>query len=241
MIQVDIVIPIYNEEEALPALHSKLQQIIASDDFQYRIIYVDDGSSDQTPRFLRELAAADVKVVVIELSRNFGHQAALTAGLDQAEGDYVITMDGDGQHPPELIPELVRLAQAGYDIVLAQRMKGENPRLKEFSSQQFYRLINLIGDTNIRPGISDFRLMKRPVVLALRELREYHRLLRGMVNWMGYRTVILPYHQPERLAGKSKYTIRKMARLAIHAIFSFSLVPLYLGISIGVIFNLAGR
>ena len=235
-IRVDIVIPVYNEEEGLLAFHRALRQGIDGLSCSFTLYYIDDGSSDRTPELLTELAQQDGRVVVVQLSRNFGQQAALTAGIDLAEGDYVITMDGDGQHPPELIGEMLKLAQSGYDVVLAQRIDESPSAFKTLTSNMLFSLINRIGETRILPGAPDFRLLKRSVVLSLRKLREYHRLLRGMVAWMGYRTVILPYRQPERLAGKTKYSLRKMLRLAVHAIFSFSLVPLYLGISVGAIF-----
>jgi polyisoprenyl-phosphate glycosyltransferase len=235
--QVDIIIPVYNEEDAAASFHSQLAQALASLPDPFRIIYVNDGSTDGTAEVLDRIASSDQRVTVVELSRNFGHQAALTAGLDLSEGDYVITMDGDGQHPPHLIGEMLSLARSGYDVVLTQRIEeGQRPAFKKWSSSLFYRLINRIGDTQILPGSADFRLLSRPVVLSLRSMREYHRLLRGMVSWAGYRSVILPYHQPERLGGRSKYSARKMLNLAMNAIFSFSLVPLYIGISVGVIF-----
>lgn len=237
---VSLVVPVYNEEEAVGAFHAQLQEAIAPLAYHFTIYYVNDGSSDGTQQALQQIANQDDCVVVVELSRNFGHQAALTAGLDMAEGDYVISLDGDGQHPPALIGEMLRLAEAGCDVVLTQRVEAEQPAgrpsFKRWSSEQFYRLINRIGDTQVLPGAADFRLLRRPVVLALRQMREYHRLLRGMVAWMGYRTVILPYHPPERLAGQSKYSLRKMLGLAMNAIFSFSLVPLYIGISVGALF-----
>ncbi len=202
--------------------------------YQFQIIYVNDGSTDRTGEILQQLAGQDERVTAIELSRNFGHQAALTAGLDAVESDYVITMDGDGQHPPSLIPAMLELAGAGYDLVLTQR---EDPfsgsAFKRQTSDLFYRLINRVGDTQVLPGGADFRLMTRTAADGLKQMREYHRFLRGMVAWMGFRTVILPYTPSERLAGKSKYTLRKMVRLAANAIFSFSLVPLYIGLSMG--------
>jgi len=235
---VDVIIPLFNEEAALPRLHQQLSEVINHQNYIFNIYYVDDGSTDATQSILRTIKDKDNRVTVLELSRNFGHQAALTAGLDQATGDFVITMDGDGQHPPELIPELIRLAESGYDVVIAQRIEETNASFKNVTSRLFYRLINLIGDTNIQAGAADFRLLKKPVVEALRNMREYHRLLRGMVAWMGYHTVILPYNQPTRLGGKTKYSLGKMLRLAAHATFSFSLIPLYLGLSVGAIFLL---
>ena len=234
---VDIVIPVYNEEDAVEAFHQQLRRVVdALDEFLFRIIYVNDGSTDRTQSILVGIAAADRRVVVLELSRNFGQQAALTAGLDSCTAQYVITMDGDGQHPPNLIPEMLKLAQAGYDVVMTQRVEERTPFFKSYTSRLFHRFINFIGDTHIEPGAPDFRLLTRPVVQSLQTMREYHRLLRGMVAWIGYRSVLLPYQQPERLAGITKYSLSKMLKLAVHAIFSFSLVPLYLGISLGAIF-----
>jgi dolichol-phosphate mannosyltransferase len=235
--RVDLVVPVYNEEEAVTAFHGQLTQVIDSLPFAFQIYYINDGSRDQTMPRLNEIAAADSRVVVVELSRNFGHQAALTAGLDMADGDYVITLDGDGQHPPQLIPEMLRLAQSGYDVVLTRRNEEEGlSAFKRWTSSLFYRLLNRIGDTRVLPGSADFRLLSHSVVLALRNMREYHRFLRGMVAWMGFPTIILPYNQPQRIAGQSKYSLKKMVRLSADAVFSFSLVPLYIGISVGVLF-----
>jgi len=233
---VGIVIPVYNEEEALPAFHRLLCDAIQPLPYVFSIYYVNDGSVDGSGELLQGLAREDERITVIELSRNFGHQAALTAGIDAAVGDFVITLDGDGQHPPNLIPAMLELAEAGYDLVLTERdHEMDTPRFKRQTASLFYRLINRIGETQVLPGGADFRLMSRPVVDGLKQMREYHRFLRGMVAWMGFRTVILPYHPPDRLAGQSKYTLRKMMRLAANAIFSFSLVPLYVGLSLGVL------
>jgi polyisoprenyl-phosphate glycosyltransferase len=233
---VGIIIPVYNEEEALLVFHQQLCDAIHSLPQAFFIYYINDGSTDGTGEILQRLALQDNRVTTIELSRNFGHQAALTAGIDVAEGDYIITMDGDGQHPPCLIPAMLDLAASGYDLVLTQRNDEHNgAAAKRQTAGWFYTLINRIGDTQILPGGADFRLMSRPAVEGLKQMREYHRFLRGMVSWMGFRTVILPYTPPIRLAGRSKYTWRKMMRLAANAIFSFSLVPLYIGITMGAI------
>jgi dolichol-phosphate mannosyltransferase len=235
---IDIIIPLYNEEESLSVLHQQLFTVINQLKYDFKVWYVNDGSSDETQKIVQGFIDEDSRVIGLELSRNFGHQAALTAGLDKANGDLVITMDGDGQHPPELIPEMIKLAESGYDVVIAQRLERENATFKNISSHLFYRLINTIGDTNIQAGAADFRLLRKSVVNSLRSMREYHRLLRGMVAWMGYHTIILPYNQPNRLGGKTKYSFRKMLRLAAHATFSFSLIPLYMGISVGALFLL---
>jgi len=234
---ISIIIPVYNEEETLPVFHAMLCETLDSQPYAFTFLYVNDGSTDRTARELAQLAASDNRVQVVELSRNFGHQAALTAGLDRAEGDLVITMDCDGQHPPGLIPQMISLAMLGYDIVITQRHQAQSlSLLKRLSSDLFYRLLNWIGDTQVLPGSADFRLMSRTAVLSLRSMREYNRFLRGMVAWMGFRTVILPYQQPPRLTGASKYSARKMFRLAANAVFSFSLVPLYLSLSLGGVF-----
>jgi dolichol-phosphate mannosyltransferase len=233
---VDIVVPVFNEEGILEAFHGELDRETSALGQSVTIYYVNDGSTDATAERLLDIARRDPRVVVVELSRNFGHQAALSAGLDQSRGDVVITMDGDGQHPPAMIPEMLRLSESGYDVVIAQRVAGDTPAPKRWTSLAFYWLLNRLSDTSVLPGAADFRLMTRPVVDALRAMPEYHRFLRGMVAWLGYRTVILPYAEAQRAGGRSKYTMRKMLRLAGDAIFSFSLVPLRIGIGLGMLF-----
>ncbi|RME90313.1 MAG: glycosyltransferase [Anaerolineae bacterium] len=231
---IAIVLPVYNEGEIIERTHARLRAVVDALPYPCTIYYVDDGSTDDTPRRLAALAETDARVEVITLSRNFGHQAALTAGLDLADGDIVITLDADGQHPPELIPQMIDLVRQGYDVVQTQRM-DEYPgfSFKRWTSAAFYALINRISGTHIAPGTADFRALSRRAVDALRKMPEYHRFLRGMVAWMGFPTVILPYHPAERVGGKSKYSLRKMVKLAMDAIFSFSLVPLYIGVSLG--------
>jgi polyisoprenyl-phosphate glycosyltransferase len=235
--RVDIVIPVYNEEKVVAGFHRQLCQAIDRLPYAFTIFYVNDGSTDKTQALLEGIAAAAgrVHVEVFELSRNFGHQAALTAGLDQADADYVITMDSDGQHPPEMLAQMLDLARSGYDVVLTQRIEEEGiSAFKRWTSTQFYNLLNRISSTRVTPGAADFRLLARPVVDALRSMHEYHRFLRGMVAWSGFRTVILPFKPALRLAGESKYSLKKMVGLGMDAIFSFSLVPLYVAISVGV-------
>lgn len=231
---LDIVVPVYNEARGLAAFQQELSEVADRLPFGVEIYYVDDGSTDGTDDVLESLASKDPRVVVIELSRNFGHQAALTAGLDASRGDVVITMDGDGQHPPALIPEMLHLFSAGYEVVLAQREYAKNASMiKRSTSRAFYWLLSRIGDTRIAPGCADYRLMSRSVVDALQGMQEYHRFLRGMVAWLGYRTVIVPYLERNRGQGKSKHGFRRMLRLAGDAVSSFSLVPLRLGIAVG--------
>lgn len=233
---VDLVIPVYNEEGVVEQTYEGIRKVIDASPHAFTVYYIDDGSEDGTVASLNALAKKDKRVVVLELSRNFGHQAALTAGLDAAQGDFVISMDADGQHPPEMIPQMIALFEQGYDIVQAQRVEDSSLSFKKVTSSAFYRLINAISGTEMVPGAADFRGMSRQAVDALKSMPEYHRFLRGMVSAMGYKGVILPYHETKRVAGRTKYSLGKMFRLAMDAIFSFSLVPLYIGMSAGVIF-----
>jgi dolichol-phosphate mannosyltransferase len=236
--RLDFIIPLYNESAGLRAFHTSLLEALASLPHELRFFYVDDGSTDDTGAILAELARADRRIQPIALSRNFGHQAALSAGLAAVSGDAVLMMDGDGQHPPTLAPEMVRLYEAGYDVVQTQRIDPGGLRFKRASGAAFYWLINRLGETRIPEGAADFRLLSRDAVNALRQLGEYHRFYRGLVEWIGFRSVILPYTPSPRLAGRSHYSLRKMLRLAGDGLFSFSLAPLRLALVIGMLFLL---
>jgi len=236
-LQVDLVIPVFNEEEAIKRTYADICQVVDALPYEFRFIYVDDGSNDGTADALRDICAKDPRVTLLQLSRNFGHQAALTAGMDASQGDVMISLDGDGQHPPALIPKMLDLIQQGYDIVQGQRIEENRAAsFKKVTSNFFYWLINRISGTRVLQGAADFRALSRDALNGARSMQEYHRFLRGMISWMGYESVILPYHEPERIAGKSKYSLGKMVRLASDAIFSFSLAPLYIGLSAGVVF-----
>ena len=237
---VDVVIPVFNEGEALHGFHERLSEAIAGLPHAFRFLYVNDGSGDNTSEALANLAAADARVQPVNLTRNFGHQAALSAGIDACNADAVIMMDGDGEHPPSLIPEMLRLFDSGYDIVHTHRIdRGRSGFfLKSLTSKGFYWTITRLGETRIAEGSADFRLMSREAVNALRQLPEYHRFYRGMVQWIGFSSVILPFVPTDRIAGKSKYSLRKMLRLAGDGMFSFSLAPLRLGLLLGAMFLL---
>jgi len=235
--KIDLIIPVFNEAGVIEQFHGQISSVLNGIPAPFQIYFVDDGSTDGTADTLRSIAEADPRVTVLTLSRNFGHQAALSAGLDASQGDFVISMDGDGQHPPELIAQMLDLYQQGYEIVQAQRVDdGRTFSVKHATSSAFYSLINRISGTQIVPGAADFRGLSRQVVDALKSMPEYHRFLRGMVSWMGYRSIILPYSETKRMGGSSKYSFGKMFRLASDAIFSFSLIPLYIGLSAGGIF-----
>jgi glycosyltransferase involved in cell wall biosynthesis len=234
---IDLIIPVYNEAGVVEHTYGRVCEIIRQLPHTFHIYLVDDGSTDATADSLAALARQDDRITVLTLARNFGHQAALTAGLDASRGDFVITLDADGQHPPEMIPRMIELFAQGYDIVQAQRIEEEQSfSFKKATSSGFYSLINRISGTQMTAGAADFRGISRQVVEALKSMPEYHRFLRGMIAWVGYRSVILPYHETPRVAGQSKYSLGKMFRLAMDALFSFSLVPLYIGLSAGGIF-----
>jgi glycosyltransferase involved in cell wall biosynthesis len=231
-LRVDLVIPVFNEAGVVEQTHARICAVVRDLPYDFTIYYVDDGSTDGTVDSLENLN--DTRVKVLAFSRNFGHQAALTAGMDVTQGDIVITMDGDGQHPPEMIPQMIDLVRQGYDIVQTQRVDQAEPAsFKKSTSGLFYRLINAISGTRVLPGAADFRALSRQAVDALKAMPEYHRFLRGMVSWIGFSVIILPYQPGERISGTSKYSFGKMFRLAMDAIFSFSLMPLYIGLSMG--------
>jgi polyisoprenyl-phosphate glycosyltransferase len=235
---IDVIVPLYNEEEVVAEFHRRLMEVVRRLRVEYdvAIYYVNDGSVDHTADELAKVASTDDGVTILELSRNFGHQAALTAGLDHAEGDLVVMLDGDGQHPPELIADMVAQYRSGYEVVLTQRVAMDRSHFKRWTSRAFYRVLSVIGDTPVTAGSADFRLVARPVLTALRGMREYHRFLRGMIAWTGFRTVVLPYVERPRLGGQPKYSLRGMAQLAAHATFSFSLVPLKVALVVGLVF-----
>lgn len=240
---LSVVCPAYQEEDVLPIFHHELSAVLAQfkGEFRVEVIYVDDGSSDRTLNVLRDLAATDPQVRYLSLSRNFGHQAALTAGLEHARGDVIVTMDSDLQHPPRLIPELLAKWREGFDIVLTIRADDERlPWTKRFSSKLFYAVMRHLSDTDIRDAASDFRLMSRKGVDALLQLKERHRLLRGMVQWLGFKTAEIPCRPDARRAGRTKYTLRRMLRLAGEGFFSFSLVPLRVSTWLGMATILVG-
>lgn len=237
-----VVCPCYNEAEVLPAFYESLKTTLESlPSVRYRILFIDDGSTDHTLADLNRLAAADPAVRVYSLSRNFGHQVALSAGLDAARGDAVIMMDTDLQHPPALIPALVEKWLAGADVVSAvRRTTADETIFKRLSSRGFYLLLNRMSDTPIYEGAADFCLLSRRAHKALRAMPERHRFLRGMVAWIGFERVFVEYDAPARAAGQSKYTLRRMLRLASNALFSFSAAPLQTASRMGLAAIVAG-
>ncbi len=237
---ISVVVPVCSEADNVSPLAARIATALSATGLPYELLFVDDGSTDQTPDRLRQLAAASPAVRILELSRNFGHQAALLAGLEHARGDAVISLDGDLQHPPELIPELIGHWRAGAEIVQAVRRDpvGGNA-LKRAGSRWFYRLLGAATRLDLTPGSADFRLLSRIAVDALVACRERCRFNRGLVRWIGFRQVQVPYDAAERLTGHSKYSLRSMLRLASDALFSFSILPLRLAGLAGGLISLA--
>jgi dolichol-phosphate mannosyltransferase len=228
---ISLVVPCYNEEEAFPHLERALGELAdrLRRDYDVEIVLIDDGSRDRTWDSISRFAARDGSVRGATLARNFGHQLALTCGYDLARGDAVVCMDADLQDPPEVVLEMVQKWREGADVVLAVRTErhGET-RFKRWTAAAFYRLIARLSATRIRPDTGDFRLMSRQALDALNSLREQHRFIRGMVGWIGFRTAEVQYERRARVAGQTKYPLRKMLRLAVDAMVSFSSFPLRL-------------
>jgi dolichol-phosphate mannosyltransferase len=229
-----VVVPVYNEEESLLELGRRLSAALDELDGPSEVVVVDDGSTDATPVLLAELERRDDRFRVIRLSRNFGHQVAITAGLDAAKGAAIVVMDGDLQHPPEVIHRLVERWRDGYDVVYAIADEHEQMTwFKRRSAALFYRLISRVARVEMPVGAGDFRLIDRRVRDAFTSMRERHRYVRGMFAWIGFSQTGVSYRSPARFGGKSKYTLSAMTRLAGDALFSFSQEPLMLVIKIG--------
>ncbi len=225
--RVSVAIPIYNEESVLPDLYRRLTSVLAElPGGPHEIVFVDDGSSDGTREILATLADINPQVTVIELSRNFGHQAALSAALDHVSGDVVVTMDGDLQDTPETIPRFLAEHAEGADVVYAIRRDRKEHWLLRFCYDSFYRIITTLADIPLPMGAGDFGMMSRRVVDVLRASEERHRYLRGLRTWAGFRQVGIPVERDRRHSGESKYSLRKLLQLAFDGIFSFSVVPL---------------
>ncbi len=230
---ISIVVPAFNEEENLPVLVQRLMAVMQPY-ASYEILIVDDGSTDQTRHVLRQLSRAYSVVRYLSFSRNFGHQTALRAGYDHARGEAVISLDADLQHPPELIPALLTKWQEGYDVVYTVRKP--DPKLSWFkrtTSKNFYQMLRAASELELEDGAADFRLLDRKVVNALKQFKENDLFLRGVISWVGFRQCRVLYQPAARYAGRTKYSLKKMMKLAAMGITSFSTKPLYLSVALG--------
>ncbi len=235
-----VVVPVFNEEENLELLHRRLSKVLQHLCEDYEIIFVDDGSRDNSLQVMMRLRESNPRVKVISFSRNFGHQMAITAGIDYTSGDAVIVMDADLQDPPEVIPQLIEKWREGYDTVYAIRESRKDPILKRTIAFVFYRLFKRISEIDIPVDAGDFRLMSRRVVDILRTMPERNRYLRGLASWVGFSQASISYARDERYRGERKYTLWQSARLAFDGITAFSHFPLRLVVHLGIVVSLAG-
>lgn len=239
-----VISPVYNEEAVIRDFHRELRAVLdgLGDRYDSGILFVADGCTDSTVRILKEISVLDPSVKVLSLSRNFGHQMALLAGMDYSSTDAVIMMDSDLQHPPAIIPQMLDCFEQGYDIVYTiRRDSGETGFFKRLTSKLFYRLINYMSQIPINEGSADFRLISRRVADIFQgRIRERHLFLRGLLSWVGFRSIGISFQAGPRRGGKSKYSLAKMIRLAIQGIISFSKAPLEAAVLLGFIFALVG-
>jgi len=238
---ISIVIPLLNEDGNIQVLYKALLPILEKISADYEIIFVDDGSKDNSFEIITEICQQNNRVLGISLSRNFGHQIALTAGMEHASGEVVVTLDADMQHPPEIIIDLYEKYKEGYDIVNTIRTEtADSGVFKKITSHFFYKIINTLSDIHIEPSAADFRLMNRKTVNAFLQLKEKDRFTRGIISWMGFKQAQVEYTAPQRFSGKSKYSVFKMFRFAADGITSFSAKPLRVSFYAGLIVSFIG-
>ena len=233
---VSVIVPAYNEEIVIKSFYQKISSVLDSQPLDAEIIFVNDGSTDSTLEILLQLKELDFRIIIVDLSRNFGKEIAMTAGLDCCKGDAVVIIDADLQDPPELIPELILKWQAGYDVVYAKRIsrEGESP-LKKLTSKTFYRILKHLSRVNIPEDTGDFRLMSRRAVNALNSLRERNRYMKGLFAWIGYPQIAVLYHRDPRYAGETKWNYYGLWNLAVEGITSFSTAPLKISTYMGIL------
>ena len=241
MTLISLIIPCYNEQEALPRLYAAIDEVTRQmETYAFELLFVNDGSKDNTLSLLKELAEKDSRVIYLSFSRNFGKEAAMYAGFCHARGEYVAVMDADMQDPPSLLPEMMRrIREEGYDSVATRRVtrKGEPP-IRSFFARAFYRLINRISDVDVVDGARDFRLMRREMVEAIVAMGETNRFSKGIFGWIGFRTCWLPYENVERVAGETKWSFWKLFKYSLDGIVNFSQIPLSIASFVGLFFTL---
>ena len=226
--KVALIVPCYNEQEALPIFYEEVMKVVTTMNCQYELIFVNDGSKDNTLSILKNFAAKDENVTYISFSRNFGKEAAMYAGFSNADADYVAVMDADMQDPPALLPQMVKILETeDYDSVATRRVSRDGePPIRSWFARKFYQLINKISDADIVDGARDFRLMKREMVDAIVAMGEYNRFSKGIFGWIGFKTYWLPFKNVERVAGETKWNFWKLFKYAIDGIINFSEAPL---------------
>ena len=234
---ISIIVPCYNEQESLPIFYKEITKVLKNADYDYELVFVNDGSKDKTLEILKEISQTDKHVYYLSFSRNFGKEAAMYAGFCNAHGDFVAVMDADMQDPPALLPQMLEILQTGeYDSVATRRVNREGePPVRSWFSRKFYHIINKISDADIVDGARDFRLMKREMVDAIVSMSEYNRFSKGIFGWIGFRTYWLPYENIERVAGETKWSFWKLFKYAMDGIINFSQVPLSVASWFGII------
>ena len=228
MKKISIIIPAYNEEEVAQECYNRLEEVLNKlNNYENEIIFINDGSKDKTLEILTELANQNENVKIVSFSRNFGHQAAVTAGLKYVTGDAILIIDADLQDPPELLPEMLKLWEEGNEVIYGERKTREGEsKFKLFTAKMFYKTLNALSDVEIPKNTGDFRLVDRKVVDTINSLPEHNKFLRGLFSWVGYRQYAFKYERKERFAGKTKYPLKKMLKLAADGIIGFSTKPL---------------
>jgi dolichol-phosphate mannosyltransferase len=231
---LSVIVPCYNEQDCIEETYRRLTEVARRVVPSYELVFVNDGSKDETLNVLLAIAENDSRVRVISFSRNFGHQIAVTAGIDHADGEAIVLIDADLQDPPELIEEMLAKWRAGYQVVFAQRTaRAGETGFKRLTAHYFYRILNKLSEVEIPTDTGDFRLMDRRVVEVLRQMPERGRFIRGMVSWVGFKQIGVQYERAERFAGESKYPLKKMIKFAMDGVLSFSTAPLRLAMSVG--------
>lgn len=235
-----VIVPMYNEEEVIPETYRRLTKVMDDINESYEIIFINDGSRDNTKAMLSELCKTDKRVKMIDFARNFGHQIAITAGMDYAAGDCMVIIDGDLQDPPELIPDMIEIWRSGFDVVYGKRKSRQGETFfKKFTAKIFYRLLGKLTDVDIPVDTGDFRLIDRKVCEALKQLPERSRYVRGLMSWVGFKQTAIEFERSERFAGETKYPLKKMLKLAMDGIMSFSYKPLRIASYLGTFLSLA--
>lgn len=238
-VRYTIIIPVYNEEAVIHETYRRLTRVMEATGEQYELLFVNDGSRDRTAEIIEEFAASDRCVKLLDFSRNFGHQIAITAGMDYARGDAIVIIDADLQDPPELIPLMIDKWKEGYEVVYAKRSQRKGETLfKKWTASLFYRILRALTEVNIPLDTGDFRLIDRKVCDAMRNIREKNRFVRGLVSWVGFRHTAIEYVREERFAGETKYPLKKMLRFSMDGITSFSHKPLKLATYLGFLISL---
>ncbi|PEE38453.1 glycosyltransferase family 2 protein [Bacillus pseudomycoides] len=232
---VSIVVPMYFEEEVAQECYNRLKSVMIQNNINYEFVFVNDGSTDRTMEILKEIAANDYRAKVVNFARNFGHQTAVTAGIDCASGDAIVIIDADLQDPPEVIPELIAKWQEGYEVVYAKRKqrKGET-WFKLLTAKYFYRFLNYMSDIDIPKDTGDFRIIDRKVADVFKQMTERNRFIRGMMSWVGFSQTYVEYERDERFAGETKYPLKKMIKFASDGIIAFSTKPLRIVMTLGI-------